>query len=86
MNLPITDIRVKTAVSVADAASRKTDSEHESMEVMANPMGLYLGLIACKASFNRPTLEKIVSGEFEGEDEEVDKMLFEAIKGTLNYF
>ena len=61
-NLPITDKRVETAVSAASVASSSTDLEHDSMEVMEKPVGRYLGLIACSASFRRPILVKMFSG------------------------
>ena len=61
-NLPITDKRVETAVSAASVASSNTDFEHDSMEVMEKPVGRYLGLIACSASFRRPILVKMFSG------------------------
>ena len=38
---PMTDIRVEMAVSVAMVASWRTDFEHDSIDVMENPMGLY---------------------------------------------
>ena len=62
INPPITDKSVETAVSAASVASSKTDLEHDSMEVMEKPVGRYLGLIACSASFNRPILVKMFSG------------------------
>ena len=37
----MTDIRVEMAVSVAMVASWRTDFEHDSIDVMENPMGLY---------------------------------------------
>ena len=62
INPPITDKSVETAVSAASVASSKTDLEHDSMEVMEKPVGRYLGLIACSASFSRPILVKMFSG------------------------
>jgi len=59
--LPITDIKVETAVSVATTASWRMDAEHDSMEVMEKPMGLYLGLMEWRASFNRLILQKMLS-------------------------
>ena len=53
---------METAVSAASVASSKTDLEHDSMEVMEKPVGRYLGLIACSASFSRPILVKMFSG------------------------
>ena len=50
------------AVSAASVASSKADLEHDSMEVMEKPVGRYLGLIACSASFSRPILVKMFSG------------------------
>ena len=41
-NLPITDMSVDTAVSVAVMASWRTLDEHDSMDVMEKPIGLYL--------------------------------------------
>ena len=38
-------------------ASCKTDGEQDSTEVIENPMGWYLGLIACSASFKREILK-----------------------------
>ena len=58
--LPITDIIVKTAVSAAKTASSITEREQDSMEVIEKPMGWYLGLIACKASFKLAIFEKIL--------------------------
>ena len=39
-NLPITDIKVETAVSVASIASSKTFGEHDASDVIENPTGL----------------------------------------------
>lgn len=58
----MTDIRVEMAVSVAMVASWRTDFEHDSIDVMENPMGLYCGLIAFRASLSLLILVKIVSG------------------------
>ena len=38
--VPITDINVDTAVSVASTASSKTFGEHDANDVMENPTGL----------------------------------------------
>ena len=61
LRLPMTDIRVETAVSVALTASWRIDAEHDSIEVIEKPMGLYLGLIECRASFKRLILLKMLS-------------------------
>ena len=58
----MTDIRVEMAVSVANVASWSTEGEHDSIDVMENPMGLYRGLMAFKASLSLLILVKIVSG------------------------
>ena len=55
-------LRLPPAVSAASVASSSTDLEHDSMEVMEKPVGRYLGLIACSASFRRPILVKMFSG------------------------
>ncbi len=57
----MTDMRVETAVSVAVTASCKMEEEHDSMEVMENPIGLYFGLIEWSASFSRLILLKMLS-------------------------
>lgn len=57
----MTDMRVETAVSVAVTASCKMEDEHDSMEVMENPIGLYFGLIEWSASFSRLILLKMLS-------------------------
>ncbi len=54
---------VDTAVSVAATASCSTDWEQDSMEVMENPIGWYLGLMARRASFSLPILAKMFSDE-----------------------
>ncbi len=43
--IPMTDIRVDTAVSVAQTASWRIEAEHDSIEVIEKPMGLYFGLM-----------------------------------------
>jgi hypothetical protein len=55
------DIRVETAVSVAEMASLRMVGEQDCMEVIENPMGLYLGLTSRKASFNRLILLKMLA-------------------------
>ena len=57
----MTDIRVETAVSVALTASWRIEAEQDSIEVIEKPMGLYLGLIECRASFRRLILLKMLS-------------------------
>ena len=53
-------------------ASCKTDGEQDSTEVIENPMGWYLGLIACSASFKREILKLLTPPPFPAdiEDEE----------------
>ena len=62
--IPITDIIVNTAVSAADTASCNTEGEQDSMEVIEKPIGWYLGLIACNASFKLAIFEKIFAPAF----------------------
>ena len=52
---------MNTAVSAADTASCNTEGEQDSMEVIEKPIGWYLGLIACNASFKLAIFEKILA-------------------------
>ena len=58
-------MRVATAVSVARAASSKTEVEQDSTEVIANPMGLQSGLMAWRTSFSRLTFVEMLEEEEE---------------------
>jgi hypothetical protein len=60
LGVPMTDMRVETAVSVANIASWSMEGEQDSIEVMENPMGWYLGLMACNASLSWPILAKML--------------------------
>lgn len=55
------DIRVDTAVSVAEIASLRMDGEQDWMEVMENPIGLYFGLTSLRASFSLLILLKMLA-------------------------
>ena len=55
---------MNTAVSAADTASCNTEGEQDSMEVIEKPIGWYLGLIACNASFKLAIFEKIFAPAF----------------------
>ena len=68
LNIPITDIIVNTAVSAAKTASCNTDGEQESIEVIEKPIGWYLGLMACNASFKLAIFEKMLAPLFWDED------------------